>query len=131
MNNRIYKFRVYDRKKQKMFSVMCLYNEKSVEYRDGLSIARLNKSDGDDFDIMQYTSFKDKNNKEIYEGDIVRCDDQHCAVVVWKRDGFILDFFDNVKNIPSLWYNVESSEIEVIGNIYENPELIIYLSDDL
>ena len=81
--------------------------------------------------IMQYTGLKNKNGTEIYENDIVRCNDQQGAVVVWKRYGFILDFFNNVKNIPSLWYNVESSEIEVIGNIYENPELIIYLSDDL
>ncbi len=77
--------------------------------------------------IMQYTGVKDKNGKEIYEGDLVKCDDEYCAVIVWKRDRFILDFFDNVKRIPSLWYNAENSKkIEVIGNIYENSELIAF-----
>ena len=81
--------------------------------------------------VGQYTGFKDKNTKEIYGGDIVRCNDEYCAVVVWKQDGFLLDFLINKKNIPSLWYNAENSEkIEVIGNIYENPELTILLSDD-
>ena len=79
-----------------------------------------------------FTGFKDKNTKEIYEGDIVRCNDEYCAVVIWKRDGFILDFFGSVKSVPSLWYNAENSEkIEVVGNIYENPELTILLSDDV
>ncbi len=81
--------------------------------------------------VGQYTGFKDKNRKEIYEDDIVRCNDCSCAVVIWERDGFVLDFFDDMKNIYSLWYNAENSEkIEVIGNIYENPELIVLLSED-
>ena len=78
-----------------------------------------------------FTGFEDKNRREIYGGDIVKCNDGYCGVVIWKRDGFVLDFFNNKKKIPSLWYNAENSErIEIIGNIYENPELTILLSDD-
>ncbi len=79
-----------------------------------------------------YTGFKDRNKKEIYESDMVRCNDQYCAVVVWKRDGLVLDFFDSVKTIPSLWYNAENSEkIEVIGNTHDNPELVALLYDEV
>ena len=81
--------------------------------------------------VGQYTEYNDKNRKEIYEGDIVRCNDEYYAVVIWKRDGFILDFLDDMGCILSLQYNAERSDkIEVIGNIYENPELTVLLSDD-
>jgi len=125
------KIRVWDIKNKRMKEVMCFYSTEQVEYRDNLSIISLNKRQGDRFVLMRYTGFKDKNKKEIYEGDIVRCNDCSCAVVVWRKDGFALDFLDNAKELPSLWYNAENNEkIEVVGNIYENPELTVLLSDD-
>ena len=67
--------------------------------------------------IMQYTGLKDKNGKEIYEGDIVK----------WK---YIIDkvFFDE-KNGGYIGESIQINhstldEIEVVGNIYENPELL-------
>ncbi|HHT6633994.1 TPA: YopX family protein [Listeria monocytogenes] len=89
----------------------------------------------DDVLLMQYTGLKDKNGKKIFEGDIVAFseDDFHVfnsQVEYFSEDGY--PAFD-IK-VPSTYYfdsNVFSEvsmsglyEIEVIGNIHENPELL-------
>lgn len=75
---------------------------------------------------LQYTGLKDKNGKEIYEGDvtnkgIVRWFDD----LVWdssgsQHPGF---YFDNYGSELD-WHLGFDDAIEVIGNIYENPELL-------
>lgn len=73
----------------------------------------------------QCTGLKDKNGKIIFEGDIVTCGDDRKWVIIWD------DSFWQVKeirqdcciNINALtWCNCD--ELEVIGNIHENPELL-------
>jgi len=81
--------------------------------------------------VGQYTESNDKNKKEIYEGDIVRYNDKLTGVIVWKYTGFVLELLNRKKSTIILWCDVNNRDnIEVIGNIYENPELIIFLSDD-
>jgi hypothetical protein len=79
-------------------------------------------SDKDRYEIMQYTGLKDKNGKEIYEGDILyyeSCDDK--KEVMW---GPILDH-DTKMGYGDGWGLVSTDEdAEIIGNIYENPELL-------
>ena len=84
---------------------------------------------GEEVEIMQFTGIKDKNGKEIYEGDIAGCDcldDMRRAVVERHSHGLAAFVFRYLKLI---WCDydfdyVGMKECEVIGNIYENPELL-------
>jgi len=77
------------------------------------------------FELMQYTGLKDKNDKEIYEGDIVANSYGCLAVIKW------LNSTASFRGIPiQAWVKVnerdtiDTSDLEVVGNIYENPELL-------
>ena len=71
--------------------------------------------------IMQYTGLKDKNGKEIYEGDILQSEgsrgDVYFGKVVFRNDSFIID--DETLYDETVLYKVS-----VVGNIYENPGLL-------
>lgn len=76
---------------------------------------------------MQYTGLKDKNNKEIYEGDIVSLDSLDGFVVEYDVENarFILNGEHKDKDYGHCGFHLYAQkEIEVIGNIYENPELL-------
>ncbi len=73
--------------------------------------------------LMQYTGLQDKNGKEIYEGDIVRGCLEH-GVVVWIQEEarWGIDVGGERKDIP--FWEVNHAHLEVIGNIFENPDLL-------
>ena len=80
-------------------------------------------SQEDPAELMQYIGLKDKNGKEIYEGDIVRfwfVGDEFIRLVEWSvpQAGFVAGFSVDLGKVDG------TSAVEVIGNIYENPELI-------
>lgn len=76
--------------------------------------------------LMQWTGLKDKNGKEIYEGDILANPKGYpgpASIVKWNNEG---GYFHVYRGETSSGYTLkgETSRAEVIGNIYENPELI-------
>jgi uncharacterized phage protein (TIGR01671 family) len=79
----------------------------------------------DNSNLMQFTGLKDKNEKEIYEGDVVRIKGYSGGI-----EGDI-DEIRLIKDIRQVWcqYDIDNAmeagmDVEVMGNIYENPELL-------
>lgn len=117
--NREIKFRAWHKEKKRMIDASLAY------------WLRIGAETGiDPFDKcewMQHTGLKDKNGKEIYEGDILR--KYHCNIESLgelKTDG--MQWWMEDKLSKSNWENMDITSgkfCEVIGNIYENPELII------
>lgn len=71
------------------------------------------------FTIMQFTGIKDRNGKDIYEGDILNCEPwagHGSYAVTW--DAFSASFSSRTQ--PWAW----PQHAKIIGNIYENPELL-------
>lgn len=74
-------------------------------------------------ELMQYTGLKDKNNKEIFESDIVKFSDYLTGIKSnVGQVGFMNGSFV-IKGEVMTHYRWVDYEVEVIGNIYENPEL--------
>jgi len=80
-------------------------------------------------EIMQFTGLLDKNGKEIYEGDIVEwkyLKTWHKNEVRWVGGGFVVTTsgFKDDLNEPQDLSLVSILSCEIIGNIYENPDLL-------
>lgn len=119
------KFRAWDKKRKEMFLSTGETEHLGSWFDSHLSGAM---ADAKNIDIMQYTGLYDKSGKEIYEGDIVTVDEYYfydpTGIIKWCKDTarFIIDF----DNECIIWDfdDTYSYELEVVGNIHENPELL-------
>lgn len=119
------KFRAWDKTKSQM-----LYNE--FMCMSALATLELMLNGGlKDAEIMQYTGLKDKNGKEIYEGDILSYPQEEQTISVrWDKTGANWQFdehegFDDGVGRGNWDFKMGiANNSEVIGNIWENPELL-------
>lgn len=81
----------------------------------------------EDLELMQSTGLKDKNDKEIFEGDILDYKGRK-ALVRWHGSyaSFIYRFVDELQKRNTEWKPLYLAymKCKIIGNIYENPELL-------
>lgn len=114
------KFRAWNFKDAKMYEVCALHHfldfggwgyEVEVNGRDSFLVPANGESQYDEGALMQYTGLKDKNGKEIYEGDRITV------------EGFEY-VFDDIRKADSLREYCDKGKVEIIGNIHENPELL-------
>ena len=119
------KFRAWDKENEKMMKVSSLHLENkeiSVKENGTFHLFRMQ-------DLMQYTGLKDKNGKEIYEGDIVliKLDETstwYKTVVKFKKGAFIASLIDREDYIYIFNRGFDSNDFEIIGNIYKNKNLL-------
>lgn len=135
------KFRAWDKEEQVMCGVRVINlavgaslsgNTKTgVSIQDGGRVVSIPIEDYGHFvnfenmELMQYTGLKDKNGKEMYEGDILEVRNFLGKVidtckVEYKHFGFSMTSFQDPE--ASLYYS--TNLVKIIGNIYENKELI-------
>ena len=75
--------------------------------------------------LMQHTGSKDKNGKDVYDGDMINTKRWGTSVVVYLEGlGKFAGNSEYVDDGSYLFDLTEPLELEVIGNIYENPELL-------
>lgn len=119
--------KIYVKDKKKVYNIKFIdYENKRVTFFDSETQWTYTRS-FDEVEFMENTGLKDKNGKYIYEGDIVTVNGTWDCIIEYKQSScaFVL------KSIDSRWstgyfsnYDNIEEMLEVIGNIYENKELV-------
>lgn len=124
--NRKIKFRVWDQLNKRMgdpysIAICDTYNNIHQYYNYQYLEGDMPIGSSDSI-LMRHTELKDVIGKEIYEGDIVR-DGDLFKLIYYAPSHFMVQIDEQDTYYSEIWGN----ELRVIGNIYENPELMVKL----
>lgn len=129
---REFKFRAWDKREglQQMMYLngFIMYGEGWTGGNPAYKFIELNFANGgfgkwsfDDIVLMQFSGLRDKNGREIYEGDIVQR-----GIIVFHNGKFQGNYFEDGGSLAETWEDdlYQERNIEVLGNIYEHPNLL-------
>ena len=120
------KFRAWLKEHKTMVNVAEIDINHQLIYHYGFDDFEGNFENFNSIELLQYTGLKDKNENEIYEGDIVKLRANHGIGVVKYYDewgAFIVEYI-KPRPLAVLGMNYYKEDIEVLGNLYKNPEFL-------
>ncbi len=113
------KFRAWVKEEEQMLPVIIInfdYQNVVVEEPNGLYCERC----FDEIKLMQSTGLVDENGKEIFEGDVVLIYGEKISKVFYSQGSFCVD----ILNGGTPLHGFSPKQLEVVGNVWENPELL-------
>ena len=119
------KFRVWDKELKTMLDVSLIDFKKGVLVGEHWEFGETNFMSFDEIELMQSTELKDKNGKEVFVGDIIKCT-RGCLHEVYLEKEYGGTYIGGMPAIYLKGLRVGyawTEHEEIIGNIYENPEL--------
>ena len=126
------KFRAWDKELQTMLDVSLIDFKKSALVGEHWKFGETNFMSFDEIELMQSTGLFDRNGKEIFEGDIitngqnVMCMKRHNTLGFYVEEKGEVDFIADCAVLEEFEEDAKeiADSLEIIGNIYENPELL-------
>ena len=124
----ILKFRAWHNELGRMMSIKNMWFQDSrieeLELNDAVMNGHITAYP-DEIELMQSTGLKDKNGKEIFEGDILKSN-KYTTSVFYERGAYCVKFCrtTNTTVTMNVISFIEKYKTKIIGNIYENPELL-------
>jgi YopX protein len=96
-----------------------------LDPQDSASLSPFNTKYSKETPIMYFTDYYDHNKKKIWEGDIVQCSkNKYYREVVWFGGTYWLINPDRKQDFPISVVNSSHTNTVIVGNIFENPELL-------
>ena len=125
------KFRAWDKETKTMIEVSSINFEEHLILGGYWEFGQTESIKFDEIELMQSTGLKDKNGKEIFEGDILKSN-KYITSVFYERGAYCVKFrrTPNTTVTMNVISFIEKYKTKIVGNIYENQELLEVYNED-